>query len=154
MMKERRPFNLVTIDKEWKPNTDSPRDIAKWIWGTAFPGWVVTLLEEKGVGIGATAFSLGANTTPPSSIPLDDGEKIAIATAEKMVLIGAGIILLAYFDQEPTSKLGLLVSGGIITLLGGGGVLLTVILTRKKYEWEMSYDKKTEKVKWKARPIE
>jgi len=153
-MKERRPFNLVTVDKEWKPNSDSPRDIAKWIWGTAFPGWVATLLVEKGVGIGATAFSLGASATPPRRIPLDDGEKLAIAGGGAMMLFGEGMILLAFFDPEPTTKLGLLVGGGIATVLGGGAVLLTVILTRKKYEWEMSVDKKTGKVTWKARPIE
>ena len=30
-MKENRRFNLVTVDKEWDPTSDSPRDIAKWI---------------------------------------------------------------------------------------------------------------------------
>lgn len=153
-MKERRSFNLLTVDKEWEPNSDSPRDIAKWIWGTALPGWVASLLVEKGVGIGATAFSLGASATPPRGIPLDEGEKLAIAGGGTMMLLGAGMILLAFFDPEPTTKLGLLVGGGITAVLGGGAVFLTVILTRKKYEWEMSVDNKTGKVTWKARPIE
>lgn len=153
-MKEKRPFNLVTVDKEWKPNSDSPRDIAKWIWGTALPGWVATLLVEKGVGIGATAFIRVASATPPKGIPLDGGEKLAIAGGGVMMLFGAGMILLAFFDPEPTTKLGLLVGGGIAAVLGGGAVLLTVILTRKKYKWEMSVDSKTGKVTWKARPIE
>lgn len=151
-MKERRPFNLVTVDKEWKPDSDSPRDIAKWIWGTAFPGWVATLLVEKGVGIGATAFRLGSSATLPRGIPLDDGEKLAIAGGGAMMLLGAGMILLAFFDPEPTTKLGLLVGGGIAAVLCGGAVFLTVILVRKKYEWEMSVDNKTGKVTWKARP--
>lgn len=152
-MKESLPFNLVTVDNEWKPNSDSPRDIAKWIWGTALPGWVTSLLIEKGIGIGATAFSLGESATPPEGIPLDGGEKLAIAGGGVMMLLGAGMILLAFFDPEPTTKLGLLVGGGIAAVLGGGAVLLTVILTRKNYEWEASVDKKTGKVTWKARPM-
>lgn len=148
------PFNLVTVDTEWKPNSDSPRDIAKWIWGTALPGWVATLLIEKGIGLGATAFNSGESSSPPQGIPLDDGEKLAIAGGGAMMLLGAGMILLAFFDPEPTTKLGLLCGGGIMAILGGGALILTVVLTRKKYEWEMVVDKETGKVIWKARPAE
>ena len=87
------------------------------------PGWVAALLVEKGVGIGATAFSLGVSDTPPKGIPLDGGEKLAIAGGGTMMLLGVGMILLAFFDPEPTTKLGLLVGGGIATALGGGAVL-------------------------------
>lgn len=118
------------------------------------PGWVAALLVEKGVGIGATAFSLGVSDTPPKGIPLDGGEKLAIAGGGTMMLLGVGMILLAFFDPEPTTKLGLLVGGGIATALGGGAVLLTVILTRKKYEFEMSVDKETGEVTCRAKPIE
>jgi hypothetical protein len=152
-MKKKLHFELITSDREWNPNSDSPRDIAKWIWGTAFPGWVASLLIERGVGIGATATIAGTSTPPPGGTPLDGGEKLAIAGAGVMMLLGAGMILLAFFDPEPTTKLGLLLGGGIATIIGGGAVLLTVILTRKNYEWEMEVDKETGQVKWKAKPI-
>lgn len=152
VMKEQWPFKLVTVDSEQKPNSDSPRDIVKWLWGTALPGWVVCLLTEKGIGIRASAFSIWATFTPPNDITLDDGEKLSIAACGTMMLLGGGMILFVFFDPEPTTKLALLVGGGIATTLGGGAVVLTVILTRKKYEWEMSIDKKTGKVTWKAKP--
>lgn len=154
LMKNKKPFSLITIDKEWDPTSDSPLNIAKWIWGTGLPGWVATLLIEKGIGLGTTAFSMGTSSVPPKNVPLDDGEKLAIAGAGGLMLLGAGCILLAFFDPEPTTKLGLLVGGGIAAILGGAMVLLTVIITRKKYKWKMHIDPKTGKTIWEAEPTE
>ena len=152
VMKEKEPFRLITVDKEWNPTSDNPLDIAKLIWGTALPGWVASLLVEKNIGLGATAFNAAASPSPSKDIPLDDGNKLPIAGAGILMLLGAGMILLAFFDPEPTTKLGLLVGGGIATILGGGMILLTIILTRKNYEWEMHVDPKTRKVVWKGKP--
>lgn len=153
LMQEKKTFKIITSDTEWKPNSNNPLNIAKWIWGTAFPGWVATLLVEKGIGIGAMAYNSSQFKKPPKNIPLDDGERVAIAGAGSMIIFGAGMILLAFFDPEPTTKLGLLVGGGIATTLGGGAVILTIIMTRKNYEWKLEFDPETKKAIWKAKPI-
>lgn len=138
------PFMLVTEDEEWQPTSNDPLSVSKWMWGSHLPSWVASLLTSRGVGLGATAHN---------SANLDGGEKAAIAGAGGLMLIGAGAILLAFFDPEPTSKLALLVGGGLAATLGGGGtILVTILITRKDYEWEQRVNPKTGEVKWEARP--
>ncbi len=153
-MKAKKTLKIETVDLEWKPNSDNPLNIAKWIWGTALPGWVAVLLVQNMIPLGVTAYNKDDSSTPPKGIPLDTGEKLAIAAAGGLMLFGAGMILLAFFDPEPTTKLSLLVGGGIATVLGGGAIILTIIITRKKYIWEMEIDPKSGKAIWTARPSE
>ncbi len=58
----------------------------------------------------------------------------------------------AFFDSEPTSKLGLLVVGGVVSVLGGGGIFAFILIKRGEYEWEQEVDLKTGTIIWKARP--
>lgn len=150
-MDQKTKFQIITADKEWKPNSNNPLDIAKWIWGSMLPSWVCALFAEKGIGLGAFAYD--ASMKPPDS-PVDSAEKGAMVGAGGLILIGAGMILLAFFDPEPTSKLTLLVVGGITAMMGGGAILLFIILTRKKYKWSGSLDKKTGKITWTAEPVQ
>lgn len=110
------------------------------------------IVSVDNVGIETAAFSLGTHQNPTRSIPLDDGDKLFIAGAGAMMLFGAGMILLAFFDSEPTTKLGLLVGGGIAAVLGGGLVILAILLTRKKYQWTLEYDAETGKFVVEAKP--
>jgi hypothetical protein len=48
-----------------------------------------------------------------------------------MSVAGAAAVLLAFLDPEPTSKLGLMVGGGLACVLGGGFSAIR-ILTREK----------------------
>ena len=56
--------------------------------------------------------------------------------------IGAGSLVLAFMDPEPTTKLGLLVGGGIVMVLAGGAVIITKVASRERFPaqpgWEMS----------------
>jgi hypothetical protein len=137
------PFRLVTEDEEWQPNSNNPLSVSKWMWGSHLPSWVASLLTSRGVGLGAAAHN---------SANLDDGEKAAIAGAGGLMVFGAGAILLAFFDPEPTSKLALLVGGGLAAALGGGTIFVTILITRKDYEWEQKVNPKTGEVEWVARP--
>ena len=56
---------------------------------------------------------------------------IGILVALGVSAVGVGLIVAAIFDPEPTSKLGLLVSGGI-TFVFSGGFMAIKLLTRQK----------------------
>ena len=69
-----------------------------------------------------------------------------------LMTVGAGALVLAFLDPEPTSKLGLLITGGIVLTLSGGGVILTVIITRRGYEAGVRIDQRTGTYEWVLRP--
>jgi hypothetical protein len=62
---------------------------------------------------------------------LSPREFAAVAVAVGMGAAGVGMVVLAFLDPEPTSKLGLLVGGGVACVLGGGFGAIRV-LTRVK----------------------
>jgi len=145
-MDNKEKFILITKDKEWDPNSNNPLDISKWIWGSILPIWVAALLKQHNTSLGNYAISANAAN-------LDGGEKAAIAGASGLMLLGAGMILLAFFDPEPTSKLGLMVGGGIAAMLGGAGILLSIILTRKNYKFKKRINPETGEVEFEAEPV-
>lgn len=149
-MRRHEAFDLVTPDSEWQPASSNPLNIAKWMWGSMLPGWVAALLGSSGIALGAHAYVAGA--VAPEGAPLDAAEKGAIVGASGLILVGCGMILLAFFDPEPTSKLGLLVAGGVVSVLSGGGIFAFILIKRGEYEWEQEVDLTTGKVIWKARP--
>ena len=77
---------------------------------------------------------------------------IGAAGGGTLMTVGAGALVLAFLDPEPTSKLGLLVAGGVIMTLTGGAVIITILVTRAKYTTVMRVDKETGKYEWILEP--
>ena len=62
---------------------------------------------------------------------LSTREVAGLAVSLGMSAAGVAMVVLAFVDPEPTSKLGLLVAGGCVCVLGGGFQAVQ-ILTRQK----------------------
>jgi hypothetical protein len=62
---------------------------------------------------------------------LSKQELAAVCVALGMSAVGIGMIVVAVFDPEPTSKLGLLVGGGAVCVLGGGFAAIRVLTKHK-----------------------
>ncbi|GAC1342218.1 MAG: hypothetical protein NVS2B9_12790 [Myxococcales bacterium] len=88
----------------------------------------VSLIDDANVGIDPaeqTLFQLARTAR------MSPRELAGAAVALGMSAAGAGMVLLAFIDPEPTSKLGLLIGGGLACVLGGGFSAIRV-LTREK----------------------
>ena len=85
------------------------------------------LVDDAGIGIDLS--------TPLSQIGkrahLSTREWVAVLVALGMAGAGAFLVGLAFVDPEPTSKLGLLVGGGVVCLLGGGFSAIQILTDRK-----------------------
>lgn len=77
---------------------------------------------------------------------------IGAAGGGVLMAIGGGALALAFLDPEPTSKLGALVTGGILITLAGGGVLITILVTRSRYQSSMKYNNETGQYEWTLEP--
>ena len=77
---------------------------------------------------------------------------IGAAGGGVLMSIGAGALVLAFLDPEPTSKLTLLVTGGIVMTLSGGTIILTVVVTRGGYTSAMRVNHKTKNYEWVLSP--
>lgn len=106
---------------------------------TSEPGWLAVLakaykdqtptliVDDANVGINPANHSL-----------FDMGRKADLSTAEitavciacGMSLAGVGMVLLAFYDPEPTSKLALLLGSGVLLALTGG-LSAIYVLTKK-----------------------
>lgn len=62
---------------------------------------------------------------------LSTAEITAVCVACGMGIAGIGLVLLAFYDPEPTSKLGLLVASGLVLALTGG-LSAIYVLSKKK----------------------
>ena len=88
----------------------------------------ILIIDDANVGI-----------DPQNQTLLDMGRKANLSRAEitgvcvacGMSAAGVGMVVLAFFDPEPTSKLALLVGGGFFLVLTGG-LTSIYILTKKK----------------------
>lgn len=69
-----------------------------------------------------------------------------------LMTIGSGAIYLAFRDPEPTSRLGLLVGGGIAMALAGGALIMTVLVTRTGYTSAVHFNRQTGQYEWTLRP--
>lgn len=88
----------------------------------------VSLIDDANVGIDPstqTIFQLAR------SAGMSSREIAGAAVALGMSAAGAVMVALAFLDPEPTSKLGLMIGGGITCLLGGGFSAIR-ILTRER----------------------
>lgn len=84
----------------------------------------VTIVDDANVGIDPetdTLFQMGVKGK------LSPSEITAVCVSLGMSAAGIGMILLAFFDPEPTTKLGLLIAGGSVTLLTGGFSALRIL---------------------------
>jgi len=69
-----------------------------------------------------------------------------------LMTIGAGALVLAFMDPEPTTKLGLLIGGGVAVILAGGSVILTILVTRSRYTSVMRRNTDTGQFEWILEP--
>ena len=77
---------------------------------------------------------------------------IGAAGGGVLMTIGAGALVLAFCDPEPTSKLGFLIAGGVLMTVTGGGVILTILVTRAGYSSVKRFNKETGQFEWILEP--
>jgi hypothetical protein len=77
----------------------------------------VFLVDDARVGIDPSVESLAAMGLKAKLTPR---EWSAVGVAVGLSAAGAAMVVLAFLDPEPTSKLGLLVGGGALCVLTGG----------------------------------
>ena len=58
-------------------------------------------------------------------------EVASVCVALGMSGVGVTMVILAFIDPEPTSKLGLLVGGGAVCVLGGGFSAIRILTSHK-----------------------
>jgi len=107
---------------------------------TSQPGWLATLakaykdqtpaliIDDAGVGIDPvnhSLFEMGRHAR------LSIAEIAAACVAVGMAAAGVAMVVLAFVDPEPTTKLGLLIASGAVLALTGGLSAIHV-LTKKK----------------------
>ncbi len=96
---------------------------------TSQSGWLGQLIiDDANVGIDPTSqslFDMGRQAN------LSTREIVAVCVSCGMGFIGAGMVVLAFVDPEPTSKLALLIgSGAVLAITGGWSAINT--LTKNK----------------------
>ena len=88
----------------------------------------VFLIDDAHVGIDPAVDSLAAMGLKAKLTPR---EWSAVSVAVGMSAAGAGMVLLAFLDPEPTSKLGLLVGGGAVCVFTGGLTAIRILVSHK-----------------------
>lgn len=79
------------------------------------------------------------------------GDGPAIAGGGAMVAVGGTMIILAFIDPEPTSKLAVMVVGGTILVFGGGSYMFTIAVMRRQYSFRLR-STKSGLFEWEANP--
>src|SRR5512146_3234118 len=115
---------------------DRPTDIIK----TSEAGWMerlarayrdratVVVIDDAGAGIDParqTVFEMAR------LVRLSPRELAAVAVAVGMSGAGVLMVVLAFVDPEPTSKLGLLVGGGALCVFTGGLTAVRILVSHK-----------------------
>ncbi len=107
---------------------------------TSQPGWFqrlakayrdrqpILLVDDARVGIDPQSQSLVAMGIKAG---LSAADWTAVGVAVGISAAGMMMVVLAFLDPEPTSKLGLLVGGGAVCVLTGG-VTAVAVLTRRR----------------------
>ncbi|MGB6134842.1 MAG: hypothetical protein WBG54_23905 [Acidobacteriaceae bacterium] len=109
---------IRTSERDWLPRlTQAYRRHAE-----------VDLVDDAGAGIDPASQSLLQMGVAGR---LTRREWTAVAIASGMTLFGAGLVIAAIVDPDPTSKLGLLVGSGALLALTGGFQTIR-LLTRQK----------------------
>jgi len=88
----------------------------------------VTVLDDARYGIDPREQSLFDMTRRAG---LTAREIVGVVVACGMSVVGAGLLVAAFLDPEPLSKMGLAVGGGITMVLGGGTTAIAILTGRK-----------------------
>ena len=75
------------------------------------------IIDDAGLGVDPAGYTL---LQMAREVGLSPREIAGVCVALGMSAAGIGMVILAFVDPEPTSKLGLLVGGGVTCVLGGG----------------------------------
>ena len=107
---------------------------------TSQPDWLKTLaviyknrkpallIDDAGLHVDPSSFSL---LQMAREAKLSGREIAGICVALGMSAAGIGMIILAFVDPEPTSKLGLLVAGGVTSFICGGWSAIRILTNLK-----------------------
>ncbi|HUI73082.1 MAG TPA: hypothetical protein VL354_21360 [Spirochaetia bacterium] len=130
----------------WSRQSPEPREAPDTI-RTSQPGWFehlarayrdrqpVLLVDDARVGIDPKNESLVAMGIKAG---LSVADWSAVGVAVGVSAAGMMMVVLAFLDPEPTSKLGLLVGGGAVCVLTGGLTAVAVLTRRRPPTIEMS----------------
>jgi len=88
----------------------------------------LTLVDDAGVGIDPTLQSL---LVMGIHAKLTIQEWVAVGVGLGMSAAGVMMLVLSFLDPEPTSKLGLMVGGGTVCILGGGFGAIRVLTKQR-----------------------
>jgi len=86
------------------------------------------LIDDAGLHVDPASFTL---LQMAREVKLSAREIVAVLVALGMSAGGVLMIVLAFVDPEPTSKLGLLVAGGVTSFLCGGWSALRILTNLK-----------------------
>ena len=115
-------------------------DVHKNIVKTSDPNWLRTLAIMYRTRLAAVLVddaALGINPQDQTLLQmarisgLSRREIVGVCVALGMSGIGVTMVILAFVDPEPTSKLGLLVGGGTVCVLGGGFQAIRILTNHK-----------------------
>ena len=115
-------------------------DLNETIVRTSDPNWLRTLAimyRTRLTGVLVDDAALGINPEDQTLLQmarvsgLSKREIVSVCVALGMSGIGVTMVILAFVDPEPTSKLGFLVGGGAICVLGGGFSAIRILTNHK-----------------------
>jgi hypothetical protein len=115
-------------------------DSAEKIVRTSDPNWLRTLAllyRARQAGVLVDDAHLGINPGDQTLLQmarvsgLSRREVLSVSVALGMSGVGITMVVLAFLDPEPTSKLGLLVGGGAVCVLGGGFSAIRILTHHK-----------------------
>ena len=107
---------------------------------TSQPDWLKTLavayknrkpallIDDAGLHVDPAGFTL---LQMAREVKLSHREIAGVCVALGMSAAGIGMIVLAFVDPEPTSKLGLLVAGGVTSFVCGGWSAIRILTNLK-----------------------
>ncbi len=95
----------------------------------------ILLIDDAEVGIDPQSQSLVAMGIKAGLSPADWA---AVGVALGVSAAGVLMVVLAFVDPEPTSKLGLLVGGGAVCVLTGGMTAVGILIRRRPPDIEVS----------------
>ena len=87
-----------------------------------------SFIDDAGLGVDPANQTLSEMAEETSLLKAD---LAAVCIACGMSAAGVAMVVLAFLDPEPTTKLGLLVGGGIVCLLGGGFTAIHILTSLK-----------------------